>query len=728
MTECESITFCDLCEAQCGIVVTSQDGRPIKVRPDKEAPLSKGFACPKGIAYPEWATNPERVVEPLRRTPSGDFEPVSWDDALEDIAARLRVIIDRDGGSSIGSYTGHPTAWNYSGSFWTTGMIAALGSQHSYSAVSIDINNHWAVGSMLYGHPLINPIPDLDRTDFLLMFGANPFVSHGSMLTAPRPRDHFMGIVKRGGRVVVVDPRRSETAEAFEHLPIRADEDVLLLAALISTIFECGLEDRDALERQTTDGGRFIRDLVKPHTPENTEGRTGVAADTVRALARDFATASRASAYGRCGVDLGSASTLMKYLLDGLNIVTGNLDREGGLVFGEAFIDIERITHLLGASTYGTWKSRVDGFPEVFGTVPAASMAREITTPGPGQMKALIVTCGNPAMSFPGSGALGEALERLELLVSIDVQRNETTTYADYILPGVLGIERDMLPWITSGHTILPFALWPSKAVEPPKGCREEWWIIDQICRRLDIIPSASPVVRALGRIGIRFTPQQTFDLFLRVSPHGDWFGLRPKGWNREKAWSNPRGALLGSEIATGVLRKKLYTNDKRVHLSQPVMRAELTRHASRPENHEYPLRLTSIRELRSKNTYLHNVEKLMVGDRRQRLRVNPKDAAEFGVVTGDTVSVRSSVGEIQVEALVSDEMAPGNVGLPHGWGHYGGASRANAAGGANYNVLPTNAPENQDQLSGQSHLNGVNVAISVHVPCEAALDRAQST
>jgi formate dehydrogenase len=709
----EAITYCGICEGQCGIVVTVTDGRAVKVRPDKNSPLSQGFACPKGIAYPQIAANPDRVLEPMKRLASGKLTSVAWDEALDDIADRLRTIIDRDGGDSIGIFGGHALLDNYSGFFWDAGMCAALGSPHNYTSSSVDINNYWTVGALLYGHPLINPIPDIDRTDFLLVFGANPMISHSSMLTAPRARDHFTGVARRGGRVVVVDPRRSETAATFEWLPIRADEDVLLMASLLHAIFADGLADRDALRRQTTDAGRFIQDLVRKHTPESTERRTGIPAATVRDLARDFAAAPRAAAYGRCGISLGSAGTLAKYLLDALNIVTGNLDRPGGYVFGEEFIDLQLITHLAGADTYDSWRTRVDGFPEVLGTAPAAGMAREITTPGRGQLKALLVNGGNPAMSIPGSGDLGAALQQLELLVSLDVQHTETGNYAHYILPGVLGIERDCLPWLNSGHTIKPFALWTNKAVEPPPGCREEWWVIDQICARLGIVPSPFPLIRALGETGLRLTPQQTFDLFLRVSPRGDLFGQRPGGWNREKAWQNPQGVILEDELATGVLAEKLYTTDKLVHLDQPVMREELARHTSRPDNVDLPLRMVSVRELRTCNTYLLNVEKLRTGNRRRRLRINPRDAAAAGIESGDTVTIRSEEGEIQVEALVSDEMAAGNIALPQGWGHHGGWSLANAAGGANYNLLTTNAAESQDRLSGNGHVNGVDTAVT---------------
>ena len=351
MATTEKVTYCRVCEPLCGMVATVADGELVKVRPDPDHPLSAGFACPKGIAMAEVQNDPDRVIYPLRRQADGSFERVSWDEALDDIASRLRTIVDRDGGEAVGWYMGNPGAFSYSHPLWVKGFLDALGSPHSYTASSQDVSNRFAASWFLYGSPFVVPIPDLERTDFLLVVGANPLVSHGSVLSAPRIKDQLHAITDRGGRVVVVDPRRSETARAFEHLPIDPDGDAWLLLSMLEVIFAEGLEDRAALERQTR-GSRALRALVADFPPEVTEGHSGVPAREVRQLSRDLASADRAAVYGRTGSCLGRSGTLVAFLLDALNAATGNLDREGGAMFGDPPIDFSRIADLAGLGTY----------------------------------------------------------------------------------------------------------------------------------------------------------------------------------------------------------------------------------------------------------------------------------------------------------------------------------------------------------------------------------------
>src|SRR3954454_20239265 len=320
------VTFCRICEAHCGMVATVEDGRVTQLRPDPDHPLSSGYACPKGIAMTDVQNDRDRVLHPLRRTASGEFEPVSWQEALADIGTRLRDVREEHGANSIGWYMGNPGAFSYSHTLWVKGFLDGLGSPHYYSAGSQDVNNRFAASALLYGSPLVVPIPDLARTNFLLMLGANPMVSHGSVLTAPRVRDQLHAITGRGGRVVVVDPRRTETARQFEHVPVQPDSDAWLLLSLLQVIVEGGLVDRRFLAGWTRDAGR-LEELARPHTPEQTEAHTGVPAADARALARDFAQAGSAAAYGRTGSCLGRHGTVVASLIDALSAVTGNLDR-----------------------------------------------------------------------------------------------------------------------------------------------------------------------------------------------------------------------------------------------------------------------------------------------------------------------------------------------------------------------------------------------------------------
>src|SRR3954462_4693222 len=415
----ERITFCRICEAHCGLVATVDGGRVERLRPDNAHPLSHGYACPKGIAMTEVQNAPDRVLHPLRKTASGDFERVGWDEALSDIGARLRAVRERAGGDSIGGYMGNPGGASYSPTLWSKGFVDALGSPHYYTAGSQDVNNRFAASALMYGSPLRVPIPDLERTSFLLMLGANPFVSNGSVLSAPRVRDRLHAIVARGGRVVVVAPRRTETARAFEHLPIRPDTDAWLLLSLLHIV------GRDPP----------LGPLSAPFSPEATAERTGVPAERCRALARDLATAPSAAVYGRTGSCLGRFGTLVAFLLDALAAVTGNLDRPGGNVFAQPAVDIERVARPFGLASYGRRRSRVGGFPDVLGQMPAGGMGDEITRPGRGQLRALLVSAGNPLVSVPDPSRLRAALGELDLLVSIDLFMNKNTRQGHFRVP-----------------------------------------------------------------------------------------------------------------------------------------------------------------------------------------------------------------------------------------------------------------------------------------------------
>jgi len=706
----EKVTFCRICEACCGLIATVEDGRVVKLKADKGNPFSQGYICPKGPAYLEVQNDPDRVLTPLKRMADGRFEPVSWDAALDDIAGRLRALLDAHGSDSIGWYVGNQIAFNYAAFFWITGFMAAIQSPHLYTAASVDINNRWAASAVLYGNPLTNPIPDLEGSDFLFLVGTNPFISHGSMWTVPRIRERLLAVQKRGGRVIVVDPRRTETAEAFEHLPVRPDGDAWLLASMLQVIFAEGLADDAALAAQAS-GVDVLRRFVEAFPPEATEERTGIPADDVRRLARAAAAAKAAAFHGRCGASLGRHSTLVVYLLDALALVTGNLDRPGGLVFGRPMVSDEKIAHQFKLDTFATWRSRVGGFPEILGTVPIPVLPKEITTPGKGQLRALVISAGNPVTSAPNRAEWEEALPQLDLLVSMDFYVTETNRHADYILPATTWLERDDYPWFIGAHMTPPYAVW-TDAVEAPRGeAKPEWWVVAQLGRRLKVEPSAVPAVRALGRLGIRLPPAKAIDLFMRTGPEGDFYGLRPKGLSVKKLRRTPGGRLLADRCPTGVQKKRVFHKDGLVHLDHPEIRRAMDRFAAEgPPEEEFPLRLVSLRELRSHNTWFHNVDKLMK-DRRQTARIHPKDAAELGLSDGEAVAIVSKSGRVEVPVRLTEEMAPGVVALPQGWGHRGGWRTAVAAGGANYNDLTSSDPDDLD-VSGNAVFNGIPVRL----------------
>ena len=590
--------------------------------------------------------DPDRVLYPLKRTGGrGEFERVSWPEAMRDIATRLQAVLDRRGAGAVAWYMGNPGAFSYSHVLWVKGFLDALGSPHYYTAGSQDVNNRFAASALLYGSPLVVPIPDIARTDFLFMVGANPLVSHGSVLSAPRVREQLLAITGRGGRVVVVDPRRTETARQFEHLPVNPDSDAWLLLSMLHVIFDEGLADEAFLAEHTT-GAETVRQQVAAYAPEQTEERTGVGAERLRGLACDFATAGSATAYGRTGSCLGRFGTLVAFLLDTLNAVTGNLDRPGGAVFGDPPIPLDEIGEKAGLDTYGKIHSRFGNIPDVLGNMPATLLPREITTPGERQIRAMFVSAGNPVLSVPDGDALEEAFGELDLMVSLDFYVNETNSHADYVLPATTFLEREDVPVALMGFFSTPFAQVTEKVVEPAGEARQEWEVVEELSRAIGIAPYSLPALRQLARIGIRISPRRLVDLLLRTGRSGDLFGLRRSGLSLKKLARHPHGIVLADFVATGALQRKVRHSDGRVHLRDDAITSELDRLASvNGERPEFPLKLIGMRELRSHNSWMHNAALLMRGGRTQALRINPGDAAAAGLTEEDTRSGDVGVG-----------------------------------------------------------------------------------
>jgi anaerobic selenocysteine-containing dehydrogenase len=721
MTVTERVTFCRICEPLCGMVATVEDARLAQLRPDQDHPLSRGYACPKGIAMTGVQNDPDRVLHPLKRVGGpGEFERVGWDEALSDISSRLRRSINLHGPDSVAWYMGNPGAFSYSHTLWVKGFLDGLGTPHYYSAGSQDVNNRFAASALLYGSPLVLPIPDLKRTRFLFMVGANPLVSHGSVLSAPRIREQLNEIVDRGGRVVVVDPRRTETARQFEHLPIRPDADAWLLLAMLNVIFAEGLADRRFLSGSTS-GAEALARWASEFTPERAEAHTGLSAEQVRETARAFAAAESAVAYGRTGSCLGRFGTLVAYLLDALNAVTGNIDSPGGAVFGRPPLSLDEIGERAGLDTYGKIRSRLGGYPDVIGNLPATLLPKEITTPGKGQIRTFFVSAGNPVLSVPDGDALEEALGELDLMVSLDLYVNETNRHADYVLPSTTYLEREDIPVAFLGLFNTPF-IQVTKAVVPPMGeARQEWEVIEDISKRIGIAPYSLGALRVLARLGLRLRPWTLIDLLLRIGPKGDLFGLRRSGLSLKKVERHPHGIVLDEQLATGVLRKKVRHASHRVRLDDPEIGTEIERLASaNGGSAEFPLRLIGMRELRSHNSWMHNAPLLMRGGRVHSLRMHPADALAAGLTDGDTARIESESGAVEVPVTVTDEMTPGTVALPHGWGHKGGWQLANDAGGANYNLLAPSDPDGLERLAGMAHLSGIPVRVEAAAGLEA--------
>ncbi len=718
----QKITFCRICEPLCGMVATVEDGRLTALRPDKDHPLSSGFACQKGIAFTEVVNDPDRVTTPLRRTADG-FEPVGWDEAMADIAARLGKVLDAHGSGAVGWYFGNPGAFSYSHLMWVGMFVAGLGQgAHMFTASSQDINNRLVASQLLYGVPTSLPIPDVLRTDLLVVIGANPVVSHGSVLTVPRIKDHMHAIVKRGGRVLVIDPRRTETAAQFEWLGIVPDGDAFLLLSLLQVMFDEQLVDRAAVARQA-DGLDWLEALCRPYPPEQTVAHTGIDPETVRGLARDLVRTRRAAVYGRFGTSAGRNGTLTTYLLDAVNIVAGNADRAGGMMLGGLGIPGQRwLLNPLGAvlqREYRRTRTRVGDFPTVLRSEPATMMAKEISTPGKGQIRALFVSAGNPVLSVPNGLELEEALEGLDLMVGLDFYVTETTSHCDYILPVTTMYERDDFGVAFQAQYASPFRQATEAVIEPVGQARPEWQIIDDLMARL---AGRSVPFRALGLarkalrpFGLRPTPRRMIDGLIRLSEGGDLFGLRRRGLTFDRlVRDHPHGVVLKEHVAEGTFKNGVTHRGGRMRLKHNEIAEEMERLNGRAVPDGYPMRMIGMRETRSENSWMHNAPLLMRGGRTQRAVLHVDDAAELGVSDGDVVTVASPWGSVEVPVELTKDIVTGVVAIPHGWGHKGtgGWQVANRAGGANVNQLMSTDPADIEAMSGMAWLTGIPIRV----------------
>jgi anaerobic selenocysteine-containing dehydrogenase len=715
----QKVTFCRICEPLCGMIATVEDGRLVELRPDKNHPLSAGFACQKGIAFSEIVNDPDRVTTPLRRTASG-FVPVSWDEAMTDIATRLARIHREHGSGGIGWYFGNPGAFSYSHTLSLNTFMLGFGSRmHLFTAGSQDVNNRFVASQLLYGSPLSSPVPDVLRTDLLVVIGANPVVSHGSVLTVPRIKDRMRDIVERGGRVLVVDPRKTETAAQFEWLGIVPDGDAFLLLSLIEVMFAENLVDRARLARQA-DGGGWLEQLARPFTPEATEARTGIDPSTVRSLARDLARTRRAAVYGRVGTSTGENGTLTTYLLDAVNLVAGNLDVAGGSMFGRYGLPGERWLMKAGAAllrtVYHRRRSRIGDFPSVLGSEPAGVMAKEITTPGRGQVKALFVSAGNPVLSVPNGDELESALESLDLMVGVDLYVNETLAHCDYVLPAASMYERDDFPLPFQPLQPTPFRQATEAVIDPVGEARAEWEIIDDLTgrlwRRTPMLAMLGVTRKALSLFGIRLRPRMIVDAVIRLGEGGDRFGLR-RGLSFSRLTADhPHGTVLTPNLRDGVLRDIVVYRGRRMRLRHDEIADEVAKLSRRSAPDGYPLRLIGMREARSENSWMHNSPLLMRGERTQHALMHVDDAV--GISDGDVVRIASVHGEIELPVLVTKDIVAGVVAVPHGWGHKGTAGWrvANGAGGANVNRLMSSAPEDIERLAGMARLTGVPIRV----------------
>jgi anaerobic selenocysteine-containing dehydrogenase len=696
---------CPFCEATCGLAIELDDGGAVvSVRGDADDVFSRGFICPKGASFGEYHTDPDRLRAPLKR--EGDqFVEVGWDQAFDEIAGRLLAIREAHGRDAIAVYQGNPTVHNLGLLTFGQLFLRNLGTRNLYSATSADQLPHMLAAMRMFGHQLLFPVPDIDRSELFVILGANPAVSNGSLMTAPGMRRRLEELRARGGEVVVVDPRRTETARlADRHLFIRPGADALFLAAMIDCMLSEGIADLGHLAEHTGGLDRLARATAR-FPAERVAAAVGIDAQTIRELARKLATTRRAVLYGRLGVCQQEFGGVASWLVNAVNLVAGNLDRPGGAMFTTPAIDLVKHATALGLTgSFGAFRSRVRGLPEFAGELPVAVLAEEIEAPGDGQIRALITSAGNPVLSIPNGRRLEAALGGLELTVSLDIYLNETTRHADYILPGTSPLERDHYDLGLALVSVRNRARYHGPVFAPPPGAKHDWEICLELGRRLlgrgwlgGV--AGSVAARALARLG----PRGLLDLGLRFGP----YKLRLRDVERAE-----HGLELGALVPR--FPELIHHDDGRIDAAPADLAADLDRLEAWLEAPRDELVLIGRRHLRSNNSWMHNSRRLVKGKDRCTLLVHPADAARLGLETGDRARLESRVGSIEVAVEVSDEIMQGVVSLPHGWGHHRpGIRMAVAAEHAGVSVNDITDEEAVDSLSGNAVLNGLAVTVS---------------
>ncbi len=713
-------------------ITTDAGGDITDLRGDEEDPFSRGYVCPKVMGLLDVHRDPDRLRTPLvRRERGGDLEPVGWDEAFDLVAARLRAIRREHGKDAIAVYQGNPTAHNFGLLTFGQIFLRRLGTRNLYSATSADQLPHMLSSLLMFGHQLLLPVPDLDRTHYLLVIGANPAVSNGSLMTAPDIRRRFGELRARGGQIVVLDPRRTETARlADRHVFIRPGSDALLLFGLLHVLYAEGLA-RPGRLAALADGEAEVRRLAGTFTPERVAGPTGVPADEIRRIARELAAAPSAAVYGRVGSCTQEFGGLTSWLINLVNYATGNLDRAGGAMFSNPPLDLLTAAARLGQQGgFDRFRSRVRGLPEFGGELPVAALAEEIEISGPGKIRALITSAGNPVLSTPNGARLERALPGLDFMVAIDFYLNETTRHADVILPPTFALERDQFELAAFLVSVRNGAkAWRALYPRGPEQ-RHDWEICLELMSRMEL--GDGGLGRAGGslmrRIGRRLGPRGVAALALRLGPY--------RRLSLRAIEGSPHGVDLGPLEPR--LPAALYTPSRRLELAPKAYLDDVARLRARwldgaevmGEQSDSPcapreLLLIGRRQLRSNNSWLHNSQRLVKGKPRCTLLVHPSDAERLGLRDGADACVRSRVGEATVPVEVSDEIMPGVVSLPHGWGHGRpgiGLRVAAAHPGASVNDLTDE--EHLDRLSGTSSFSGVPVAVeavAAQLPDEAA-------
>lgn len=691
---------CHLCEAICGLnieVSHESDGeaRISAIKGDPLDPFSRGHICPKAVALQDIQDDPDRLRQPHRRV-GERWQVISWEEAFALAADKLWSIQQAHGRNAVAVYQGNPSVHNYGLMTHSNYFLGLLKTRNRFSATSVDQLPQHLTSYLMYGHGLLLPIPDIDHTDFMLILGGNPLASNGSIMTVPDVEKRLKALKARGGQLVVVDPRRSETAAmADRHLFVRPGGDAALLCGLLNTLFDEGLARGSHLP---VNGLEQVRTAIKPFTAEAMSAQCGIDAASIRQLARDFAAADKAVCYGRMGVSTQAFGTLCHWLVQVINLVTGNLDRRGGALCTEPAVDLVAST---SGGHFNAWQSRVSGLPEYGGELPVAALAEEMLTPGEGQVRALVTVAGNPVLSTPNGRQLDAALQGLEFMLSIDLYINETTRHADLILPSTSALENDHYDSTFNLLAVRNVTRFNRAILAKPAGALHDWEIFVGLAQAF--------AKRAELELKPTMAPAQMIDLALRKGRYGD---ESPRKLSLETLDQYPHGLDLGPLGAN--LRGRLATASNAVEAAPQVVLEDLRRLAECVPAVAGDLLLIGRRHVRSNNSWMHNYHRLVKGKPRHQLLMHPQDMRQRQLEDGQRVRIRSRTGDLEVEVQACEDIMPGVVSLPHGFGH--GRQGVNlqiaqAQPGISANDLTDERL--RDAVSGNAALNGVPVHVS---------------
>ena len=693
---------CHLCEAMCGLVIQTEGDKVTDIRGDKDDPLSRGHVCPKAVALQDIHEDPDRLRKPMKRirTAPGEYQHVEieWSEALDLAADALASTIEKQGIDAIGAYFGNPSVHNYGMLTHQRNLFRHIRTRNRFSATSVDQLPHHLVSLWCFGHMLLHPIPDVDRTHYFLMLGANPLASNGSIWTVPDVRQRLKDLKSRGGKLVVVDPRRTETAElASEHLFIRPGSDAAFLLAMIHVLFRDDLVAPGPLG-DFTDGLDEVAAAVSELSPDWAAPLTGIEADDIVRIAHELAEAEAGICYGRMGVSTQAYGALCQWAIQVINVATGHLDKPGGSLFTRPAMDQVVNTNPGG---FGRFASRGRGLPEFNYELPAATMVDEIRTEGEGQIRLMFTGAGNPVLSTPNGRALDEALEEVDFMISVDPALNETTRHADVILPPTSPLEHDHYDIAFHNLAIRNTARYSPAVFEKPEGALHDWEIFSELGARVAARLNLEPMPT--------YPPDRMVDAALKSGPYGehtDW------QLSIDKLKAHPSGIDLGPLEPS--CPERLQTPNQRIQLAIPEVLADIERFVKDTDVAGDHYRLIGRRHVRDNNSWMHNHHRLMKGKPRCQLLMHPDDVAKEGWQSGLVVTIESRVGAIDAELAASDEMMPGVVSLPHGYGHGLAGTRGEVAS-RHAGVSCNDITDEQfvDQLSGNAAVNGVSVRLS---------------